>query len=47
MQVLKDFLAIPGNIRRIAEAIEALTRRYAPPAPPDPRYKPHSFQSDK
>ncbi len=47
MQILKDLLAIPANIRRMADAIEALTRKYAPPAPPDPRYTSRTHQSDK
>jgi hypothetical protein len=47
MQILRDLLAIPANIKRIAEAIEALTRRYAPPAPRDTRSTPRTYQSDK
>lgn len=47
VRFLRDLFAIPANLRRIADATEALTRKYAPPAPPDPRYTPRAYHSDK
>lgn len=44
---LRDLVAIPANLRRMADAVEALTKKYAPPAPPDPRYTPRLHPSDK
>jgi hypothetical protein len=47
MSLLRDILSIPANLRRIADATEAMQKKYAPPAPPDPRYVPRTLQSDK
>jgi hypothetical protein len=44
---LRDLLAVPKNLRRMADATEALSKKYAPPTPPDVRYAPHQRQSDK
>lgn len=47
MSFLKDLLAVPANLRRIAAATESLAKKYAPPAPPDLRYTPRTYQSEK
>jgi hypothetical protein len=36
---LRDLFGIPANLKRIADATEAMQKKYAPPQPPDPRYK--------
>jgi hypothetical protein len=47
VRFLRDLLAVPANLRRIADSTEALKNKYATPAPPDPRYTPRTIQSDK
>lgn len=47
MSFFRELLSIPANLRRIADATEAMQKKYAPPAPPDPRYTPRTIQSDK
>jgi hypothetical protein len=46
MSFLRDLFGIPANLKRIADAseriaraTEAMQKKYAPPQPPDPRYK--------
>jgi hypothetical protein len=47
VRFLRDLFAVPANLRRIADATEALSQKYAPPAPPDFRYIPRTHHSDK
>jgi hypothetical protein len=47
VRFLRDLFAVPANLRRIADATEALSDKYAKPAPPDPRYIPRTHHSDK
>jgi hypothetical protein len=47
VRFLRDLFAVPANLRRIADATEALSQKYAPPAPPDFRYTPRTIQGDK
>lgn len=47
LTLLRDFFAVPTNLRLIRECLERIN---PPKAPPDPRrtvYTPRSYQSDK
>lgn len=47
LTILRDWLMLASNIRRIADNTAALQQKYAPPQPPDPRYTSRLQQSDK